>query len=125
MVIDEGFGVAQQRTVEIDVLARGELWVKARAELDERGDVARTVQVPSLGSSTPAMILSMVDLPEPLVPTRPTTSPRPTLNEMCFKARNSLKNSSWCMILMKYSLRLVSDSEAMLKTMLTSLTSMA
>ena len=78
---------------------------------------------PSLGSSTPAMHLSMVDLPEPLVPTRPTTSPWLTLNETWLRARNSLKNSSCFMALMKYSLRLVSTSEAMLKIMETSSTS--
>ena len=85
----------------------------------------RTMHSPSLGSSTPAMIFSMVDLPEPLVPTRPTTSPRRTLNEMSLSARNSLKNSSWRMSLMKYSLRLVRDSDAMLKIMVTSFTSTA
>ena len=79
---------------------------------------------PSLGSSTPAMHLSIVDLPEPLVPTRPTTSPWLTLNETWLRARNSLKNSSCFMALMKYSLRLVSTSEAMLKIMETSSTSM-
>ena len=83
----------------------------------------RTAMEPSEGSSTPAMHLSMVDLPEPLVPTRPTTSPGRTLNEMWSSARNSWKKSSWRMILMKYSLRLLSCSLAMLKTMETSLTS--
>ena len=84
----------------------------------------RTVMVPSEGSRTPAMHLSMVDLPEPFVPTRPTTSPFLTLNEMWLRARNSLKNSSCLMALMKYSLRLLSTSEAMLKIIETSSTSM-
>ena len=71
------------------------------------------------------MILSMVDLPDPLVPTRPTTSPGFTLKEICLSARNSVKNSSCFISLMKYSLRLLSCSDAMLKIMVTSLTSMA
>ena len=79
--------------------------------------VPRTVQLPSLGSSTPAMILSIVDLPDPLVPTRPKTSPRRTWNEMPSSARNSLNMSSRRTILMKYSLRLVRRSLAMLNTM--------
>ena len=84
-----------------------------------------TRTLPSLGSSTPAMILSIVDLPEPLVPTRPSTSPFFTLKETCLRAWNSSKNSSCLTSLMKYSLRLSSLSEAMLKIMVTSSTSMA
>ena len=50
--------VAKQRAVEVDVLARGELDVKAGAELDERRDVAaHDARRPQLGSSTPAMHL--------------------------------------------------------------------
>ena len=85
----------------------------------------RTTIEPSEGSSTPAMHLSIVDLPEPLVPTRPTTSPRRTLKLTWSSARNSLKKSSCLMILMKYSLRLLSCSLAMLKIIETSLTSIA
>ena len=85
----------------------------------------RTTQLPEVGSSTPAITLSMVDLPEPLVPTRPTVSPRLILNEMFLRALNSSKNSSRFMILMKYSFRLLSCSDAMLNTMVTSLTSIA
>lgn len=40
VLIDELLGVSEQRAVEVNVLARGELQVKARAELDERRDVA-------------------------------------------------------------------------------------
>ena len=86
--------------------------------------VPRTVHVPSDASSTPAMILSMVDLPEPLVPTRPNASPRFTLKLMWFSARNSLNLSSWRASAMKYSLRELNCSEAMLKIMETSSTSM-
>ena len=38
--VDELLGVPQERSVEVDVLTGGELHVEARAELDERGDVA-------------------------------------------------------------------------------------
>ena len=37
--VDELLGVAEERAVEVDVLARGELEVKARAELDQGRDV--------------------------------------------------------------------------------------
>lgn len=40
MRIDELLGVAEESAVEVDVLARGELEVEARAELDEWRDVA-------------------------------------------------------------------------------------
>ena len=40
MGVDELLGVAEESAVEVDVLARGELEVKTRAELDERRDVA-------------------------------------------------------------------------------------
>ena len=53
------------------------------------------------------MILSIVDLPEPFVPTRPNTSPRRTSNEMPSSARNSLNMSSRRASLMKYSFRFV------------------
>ena len=65
------------------------------------------------------MILSMVDLPEPFVPTKPKTSPRFTVNEMSFKARNSLNMSLPFTSARKYSLRLFRRSLAILKTMLT------
>ena len=38
--VDELLGIAEKRAVEVDVLACGELDVKARAKLDKRGDVA-------------------------------------------------------------------------------------
>ena len=74
------------------------------------------VQEPSVGSRTPAMILSSVDLPEPLVPRIPKTSPSFTSSEMSSRARNSLKRSSLRASAMKYSFRLLSCSFAILKT---------
>lgn len=38
--VDELFGVAEQRAVEVDVLASGELEVKTRAKLDQGRDIA-------------------------------------------------------------------------------------
>ncbi len=40
MAVDELPGVSQESAVEVDVLARGKLHVEARAELDERRDIA-------------------------------------------------------------------------------------
>lgn len=81
-----------------------------------------TVHVPSVGSSTPAIILSKVDLPEPLVPNMPNTSPFLTSSETWSRARNSLKRSSLRARAMAYSLRLFMVSLAMLKTIDTSST---
>ncbi len=48
-----------------------------------------TLAVPWVGLSTPAMIPSKVLFPEPFGPTRPTASPRPTLNDTSLSAQNS------------------------------------
>ena len=40
-----------------------------------------TFTSPEVAPSTPVMIFSMVDFPEPLVPMMPTVSPRATSNE--------------------------------------------
>ena len=71
------------------------------------------------GSRTPAIAFSMVDLPLPFVPTRPTVSPLSMLNETSFSAWNSLKNSSCRSALMKYSFRLPRFSDAMLNVIVT------
>ena len=81
------------------------------------------VQVPSVGSSTPAMILSMVDFPEPFVPRMPNTSPLRTVNDTPSSARNSLNISSRFARAMAYSFKLLSCWDAMLKTMDTRSTS--
>src|SRR5829696_7504584 len=44
------------------------------------------VTCPSSGGYTPAMVLTRVDLPAPLSPTRATTSPASTLNSMSLRA---------------------------------------
>src|ERR1035437_2366049 len=40
------------------------------------------VTLPEFGLSSPQMVFMVVDLPEPFGPTRPTTSPAPTVREM-------------------------------------------
>ena len=76
-----------------------------------------TVHDPLLGSSTPAMIFRMVDLPEPFVPRMPNTSPCLTSKETSSSARNSLKRNSRFAAAITYSLMLFSCSLAMLKIM--------
>ena len=62
--------------------------------------VPSTTTLPESGRSSPAMVMSRVDLPEPEGPTRPTASPLPTLREMplriCTRAapRPRLKSTS-------------------------------
>ena len=63
------------------------------------------------------MILSMVDLPEPLVPRMPNTSPLRTVNDTSSSARNSLNISSRRASAMAYSFKLLSCWFAMLKIM--------
>ena len=57
----------------------------------------------------------MVDLPEPFVPTSPKASPRLTSKDMSSSARNSLNFTSCLIAAMKYSLRELNCSFAMLK----------
>ena len=73
--------------------------------------------VPFVGSSTPAMILSMVDLPDPFVPMMPNTSPFFTSNETSSSAVKPSKKSLRRAIWMAYSFKLLSCSDAMLKIM--------
>ena len=74
-------------------------------------------QCPFVGSKTPAIIFSIVDLPDPLVPIMPKTSPFFTTNDMSSSAVNPSKNNSRRAILMRYSFKLFNCSDAMLKTM--------
>ena len=76
-----------------------------------------TVHVPFDGSSTPAITLSTVDLPDPFVPKMPNTSPFLTVNDTSSSARNSLNMSSRLARAIIYSLMLFSCSLAMLKIM--------
>ena len=67
---------AEDRGVEVDVLAAGEVGVEARAELEQRGERDRAARtVPEVGSMMPPMTFSSVLLPEPLWPMRPIVLP--------------------------------------------------
>jgi len=68
---EAGFDISEdaRRAAEIRLLRQ---IAHGRARLDER--------VPRSGSTSPAVILSRVDLPEPLRPTRHTRSPAETDN---------------------------------------------
>ena len=92
------------------------LKIEARAKFDEWRDV--TVDVAGSGTrlKQPAMILSMVDFPEPLVPKMPKTSPLCTLNDTLSIALNSLNMSSCFAKATAYSFKLFNCSLAMLKT---------
>ena len=66
----------EDRAVQVDVLAAGELRVEAGAELEQAADRARRRSTrPAVGFMIPATTLSSVVLPEPLRPIRPTASP--------------------------------------------------
>lgn len=74
---------AQQRGAHAQVLARGEVGVERRL-LDEAADCVEVLaapgvpgkeDLPAVGRSIPQIILSVVDLPAPLGPSSPYTSP--------------------------------------------------
>ena len=67
---------AEDRAVEIDVLAAGQLRVKAGADFEQAADAAAQLdRDPSVGSVMRDRIFSSVLLPAPLRPMMPTTSP--------------------------------------------------
>ena len=73
---DLGAAHAEDGAVEIDVLAAGELGMKAGADLQQARHPAADRHRPSVGSVIRDRIFSSVDLPAPLRPMMPTTSPR-------------------------------------------------
>jgi hypothetical protein len=72
---------AEQRPVQAHVLAAGQLGVEAGTQFKQRRDTAMRTDplATALGSSTPHTTCNRVDLPAPLRPMMPTTSPRRTL----------------------------------------------
>ena len=74
--------MAEHRTVQKDVLPRGQVQVKARAQLDQGAISPLTVTLPVVGYITPAISFSIVLLPLPLRPISATDSPGSILNEM-------------------------------------------
>ena len=74
--VDLGLAHPEDRAVEVDVLATGEIGVEAGADLDQPGDpTAGPAPFPSSGSMTPEISFSSVLLPEPLSPISPMLSP--------------------------------------------------
>ena len=65
-----------------------------------------TVILPLVGFNTPAIVLSNVLFPEPLVPTIPNESPRFTSKFIFFKAQNSSYESSLLTFFIKNSFKL-------------------
>ena len=78
---------AEKRSVYVRVLAAGELGMDAGHDFDERAHAAADVMLPLCGNMTRLMILSNVDLPEPLAPTSPTASPGSTRKLMSFSTQ--------------------------------------
>ena len=74
--VDLALAHAEDGAVEIDVLAAGELRVEAGADLQQTGDLALDrARGPSVGAVIRERIFRRVDLPEPLRPMTPSTSP--------------------------------------------------
>ena len=66
---------AEDGAIEVDVFPPGEVGHEARADFDERCDAAVDLDAPRVGVLILASIFSRVDLPAPLWPMMPTTSP--------------------------------------------------
>ena len=66
---------AEDRAVEIHVLASGQLLLEPRAQLEQRRDLLDARDRAARGLRMPAMHFSNVDFPEPLCPSRPTVVP--------------------------------------------------
>ena len=80
---------AQNGAVEIDVFAAGELGVEAGADFQQAAHAAVQLDAPAAGRRDPERIFSSVDLPAPLRPMMPTTSPACTSKEISSSAMNS------------------------------------
>ena len=74
--VDLARAQAQDRRVQVHVLAPAEVGVEAGSEFEQGGHpAARRERVPVVGETMPPMSLSSVLLPEPLGPSRPTVVP--------------------------------------------------
>ena len=90
LAVDLGLRHAEDRAVEVDVLAAGQLGVKAGADLQQRGDPAAEPDAPVGRLGDPAEDLQQRPLAAPLRPMMPTTSPGRTSNETSRSAQNVL-----------------------------------
>ena len=80
----------QDRPVQVDVLAAGQLEVEPGPHLQQRADAAAEPAAPAVGSVIRLRIFRSVDFPAPLRPTIPTTSPGWTSNETSLRAQQGL-----------------------------------
>ena len=82
----------EDRAVQIDVLAAGELLVEAGPDLEQAPDAARgSRRAPCVGVAIRVRILSSVDFPAPLRPMTPSTCPSGTSNETSLSAQISAR----------------------------------
>ena len=89
--LDLGPRQTLDRAVQEDVLAPGEVHVKAGAELEQRADAPLGAMRPAVGLMIPAISRSSVVLPDPLRPMRPTASPCSTATETSRSAHTSVE----------------------------------
>ena len=82
-------GEAEQRAVEIDVLAAAELGVEAGAELEQRRDAAAHLDAAGARRQRAGDELQQRALPLPLRPTMPRVPPRGISNDTSRSAQNS------------------------------------
>ena len=81
---------AEDRAVQVDVLAAGELLVEARPDLEQAADAAADLGPARRSASTIRVrIFSSVDFPAPLRPMTPSTCPSGTSNETSWSAQIS------------------------------------
>ena len=81
---------AEDRAVQVDVLAAGQLGMKAGADFEQARDAAaERRRGRSVGSVMRLRIFSSVLLPAPLRPMMPTTSPGSTSNDTSRSAQKS------------------------------------
>ena len=84
---------AEDDPVEQHVLAAGQLRVKARADVQQRRHPPFVSHPATVGRVMPASKRSVVVLPAPLRPTRPSDSPRATAGSESRTAHRSLRRS--------------------------------
>lgn len=87
--LDLGLAETQQGSVEEDVLAPVNSWLKPEPNSSSAAIRPRVSTRPSVGDSTPVTICSSVPLPLPFLPTMPTDSPFSSSSEIWRKAQKS------------------------------------
>ena len=81
---------AHDRALQEDVLAAGQVRMKAGRHFDQRADAARAPgSVPRVGLRMRVSSFRIVDLPAPFGPMMPSACPAPTSNDTSLTAQNS------------------------------------